>query len=129
MRIGGSDSIFQPEPQPARDVKGFNMSIEFQYYTLVIRQDALIRLSPLVRQACLNRCGVGGEIFRQDDHLVATGYLDPPEVEDCLSDLQSHGLRLTDEQGAFLEMAVVQEGFGTPRPCSWLELSWTPRSI
>jgi hypothetical protein len=105
------------------------MSIEVQYYTLVIRRDALERLTLPARETCLQRCGFGGEIFRQDEHLVATGYMGPRDVEDCLSDLQSHGLRLTDEQGAFLDMAVVQESFGIPRPCSWLELSWTPRSM
>ena len=105
------------------------MSIEVQYYTLVIRQDALMRLPPPARQACLDRCGLGGKIFRQDNHLVATGFMGPRDIEDCISDLQGHGLRLADEQGAFLDMAVVQEGFGIPRPCSWLALSWPPRSM
>lgn len=105
------------------------MSIEVQYFTLVIRRDAIERLAPPAQEACLRRCGFGGEIFRQDEHLVATGYMGSRDVEDCLSDLEAHGLRLNDAQGAFLDMAVVQESFGSPRPCSWLELSWAPRSM
>lgn len=105
------------------------MSIEVQYYTLIIRKDAMERLTPWALEACLKRCGFGDEIFRQDEHLVATGFMGPRDLEQCITDLKCHGLHLADAQGAFLDMAVVQEGFGIPWPCSWLELSWTPRSM
>ncbi len=105
------------------------MGIEVQYYTLVIRKDALEKLAPPALETCLQRCGSGGEIFRQDEHLIATSFMGPGDVELCLSDLQSLGLRLADAQGAFLDMAIVQESFGIPRPCSWLDLSWAPRSM
>ena len=105
------------------------MSIEVQYYTLIIRKDAMERLTPPALEACLKRCGFGDEIFRQDEHLVATGFMGPRDVEQCIADLKGHGLHLADAHGAFLDMAVVQEGFGIPWPCSWLELSWTPRSM
>ena len=105
------------------------MSIEVHYYTLITCWDAMERLTPPALEGCLKRCGFGDEIFRQDEHLVATGFMGPRDLEQCLADLKSHGLHLADAQGVFLDMAVVQEGFDFPWPCSWLERNWTPQSM
>lgn len=104
------------------------MSIEVQFYTVVVRREALDRLPPEAKRQFLATWG-NDDIFREDAHLVATGFMNPRDVEACADQMEALGLRVRDEDGAFLDLAVVQEGFGTPFPCPWLTLSWEGKSM
>jgi len=104
------------------------MSIEVQFYTVVIRREALDHLPDSARAAFYSEWG-SDDLFREDEHLAATGFMGPADVDSFLDRMEELGLRIRDETGAFLDVAVVQEGFGIPLPCSWLALSWEPRSM
>jgi hypothetical protein len=104
------------------------VSIEVQFYTVVIRREALDRLPDGAKKQFFATWG-SGEIFREDEHLVATGFMNPRDVRSFVDEVESLGLRTRNKDGAFLDLAVVQEGFGTPFPCPWLALGWEGKSM
>jgi hypothetical protein len=55
-----------------------------------------------------------------DEWLVHLGFCDPDHLTPCLEVLHDHGLVAVDD-GAFVDMAFVDQHHGPTMPCPWLE--------
>ncbi len=67
------------------------MSLEVQYLTVVVRKEALAALEPEV-EAAIRQAWGGDEIFREDDHLLATTFMGPQGVAPFVEALEALGL-------------------------------------
>lgn len=101
------------------------MSVEIEFYTVIVQRDALERL-PQEAQDAFQRGWVEDDLFHQDRHLAATVFMGPQDVARCAGELEDLGLVVFGPDGAYQDVAVVQEGMGFLHPCPWLELNWDP---
>jgi len=60
-----------------------------------------------------------------DTHLVRFGFLDGESADRFLEHLDQLGFRI-DDGNQFLEAAVVDQVYGLPLPCDWLEFDSAP---
>ena len=60
--------------------------------------------------------------FCCDGSLTRVGFMTPLDTQMWAEEVQSFGVRFLDEDGAFVEMAVVDGLSGLTCPCPWLEV-------
>ncbi|MDQ1305366.1 MAG: hypothetical protein QG671_1197 [Actinomycetota bacterium] len=68
------------------------------------------------------RRSVPNATFCSDGSLTRVGFMTPLDTQMWAEEVQSFGVRFLDEDGAFVEMAVVDGLSGLTCPCPWLHL-------
>jgi hypothetical protein len=99
------------------------MSVELNFITLIVRKDAVERLTPPGRALVLALFEESPRVTRQDAHILATDFMNPKDVGWALERLKGAGLRTLEGVGpaeAWIEAAVVDTHTGPTRPAPWL---------
>lgn len=86
-------------------------------------------LSLIIRRDAFSHARIAAEAFLAappnrtvcaDRTLIRIGFLAPHEVEDCLADLEAHGLRFLDASGVATDCVVIDQQQGPTTRCGWI---------
>jgi hypothetical protein len=96
------------------------MSILVEAITVVLRTSALDALYPGGVEAF--EADAPNATYRSDGVICGVGFMSPDEVRRFVDLLTAKGLPLLNDDGAFDEIAIVDQTTGPTAPCDWLTI-------